>query len=164
MRHMFDISFDTNRWYLLSTKSQSEKIACNNLNYQGHEAFLPMLFFTGKPIVLFPGYIFVKPRKGASYSSINSTRGVKKFIRFENIFPKVSEDLIEFLRTRMDYFEVLAKGQKKYQKGQLVQIESGPFKDFEAIFDEYDKDQNVFILLKFLERTQRVKLNEADLY
>ena len=163
MNHMFDISFDTDRWYLLSTKSKSEKIELCNLNYQGHDTFLPMLFLTGKPMVLFPGYIFVKPRKGASYSSINSTRGVRKFIRFENIFPKVSEDLIEFLRTRMDYFETLANSQKKYQKGQLVQIENGPFKDFEAIFDEYDKNQNVFILLKFLERTQRVKLNQADI-
>jgi transcription antitermination factor NusG len=53
--------------------------------------------------------------------------------------------------------------QNKYQKGQIVYVENGPFKNFEAIFDTYDKDKNVFILLKFLEKIQRIKLREADL-
>ena len=88
---------------------------------------------------------------------------MKQFIRFGDIFPGISENLIEFLRTRIEHFETLAMHQKKYQKGQIVSIENGPFKDFEAVFDAYDKDQNVFILLTFLERTQRIKLKEADL-
>jgi transcriptional antiterminator RfaH len=163
MIHMSEELFKTNRWYLLSTKSRSEKIAFDNLNNQGHETFLPTLAHTNKPAALFPGYVFVKPRLGASYISIKSTRGVKQFIKFGDIFPSISQHLIEFLRTRIEYFEKLAKHQKKYQKGQIVYIEKGPFKDFEAIFDAYDKGQNVFILLKFLEKTQRIKLKEADL-
>ena len=155
--------FKTSRWYLLSTKSRSEKIAYDNLYNQGHEPFLPTLTHTNNLKALFPGYIFVKPRPGASYVSINSTRGVKQFIRFGDIFPGISENLIEFLRTRIEHFETLAMHQKKYQKGQIVSIENGPFKDFEAVFDAYDKDQNVFILLTFLERTQRIKLRESDL-
>ena len=160
---MIEELFKTNCWYLLSTKSRSEKIAYDNLNNQGHETFLPTLAHTNKPAPLFPGYIFVKPRLGAQYVSINSTRGVKQFIRFGDIFPGISENLIEFLRTRIEHFETLAMHQKKYQKGQIVSIENGPFKDFEAVFDAYDKDQNVFILLTFLERTQRIKLRESDL-
>jgi transcriptional antiterminator RfaH len=155
--------FKTNRWYLLSTKSRSEKTAYDNLNNQGHETFLPTLAHTNKPKTLFPGYIFVKPRLGASYVSINSTRGVKKFIKFGDIFPGISENLIEFLRTRIEHFETQAMNQKKYQKGQIVYVENGPFKNFEAVFDAYDKDKNVFILLKFLERTQKIKLRESDL-
>jgi len=163
MKHIMEELFKTNRWYLLSTKSRSDKTAYDNLNNQGHETFLPTLAHTNKPKALFPGYIFVKPRPGASYVSINSTRGVKQFIRFGDIFPGISENLIEFLRTRIEHFETLAMHQKKYQKGQIVSIENGPFKDFEAVFDAYDKDQNVFILLTFLERTQRIKLRESDL-
>ena len=155
--------FKTNRWYLLSTKSRSEKIAYDNLNNQGHETFLPTLTHTNKPHALFPGYIFVKPRPGSSYVSIKSTRGVKQFIKFGNIFPGITESLIEFLRTRIDHFETLAINQKKYQKGQIVYVENGPFKNFEAVFDAYDKGQNVFILLKFLKSTQKIKLREADL-
>ena len=163
MKHIMEELFKTSRWYLLSTKSRSEKIAYDNLNNQGHETFLPTLTHTNKPKALFPGYIFVKPRLGSSYVSIKSTRGVKQFIKFGDIFPGISESLIEFLRTRIEHFETLAMNQEKYQKGQIVSIENGPFKNFEAIFDAYDKDQNVYILLKFLERTQKIKVREADL-
>ena len=163
MKHIMEELFKTSRWYLLSTKSRSEKIAFDNLNNQGHETFLPTLAHTNKPVVLFPGYIFVKPRLGSSYVSIKSTRGVKQFIKFGDIFPGISESLIEFLRTRIEHFETLAMNQKKYQKGQIVYVENGPFKNFEAVFDAYDKDKNVFILLKFLQSTQRVKLRESDL-
>ena len=155
--------FKTNRWYLLSTKPRSEKIAYDNLNNQGHETFLPTLAQTNKPTCLFPGYIFVKPRPGSSYTSIKSTKGVKQFIKFGDIFPGISESLIEFLRTRIEHFETLAMHQKKYRKGQVVYVENGPFKNFEAVFDAFDRDKNVFILLKFLERTQRIKLRETDL-
>ena len=163
MKHIMEELFKTNRWYLLSTKSRSEKTAYDNLHNQGHEIFLPTLARTNKPKALFPGYIFVKPRQGASYVSIKSTKGVKQFVKFGDIFPDISESLIEFLRTRIEHFETLAMNQKKYQKGQIVSIENGPFKNFEAVFDTYDKDKNVFILLKFLERTQKIKLREADL-
>lgn len=163
MKSMCKVVFKTNRWYLLSTKSRFEKIAYDNLINQGHETFLPMLTLINKPKVLFPGYIFVKPKKNTSYISIKSTKGVKEFIKFENTFPRVSNNLINFLRLHIDHFEILAKNRKKYRKGQLVQIKTGPFEDFEAIFDNYDKDQNVFILLKFLERTQRIKLKETEL-
>jgi transcriptional antiterminator RfaH len=155
--------FITNRWYLLSTKLRSENTAYDNLNNQGHEIFLPTLAHTNKPKALFPGYIFVKPRPGASYASINSTKGVKQFIKFGDLFPWISEGLIEFLRTHIEYFETLAMHQKKYRKGQIVYVENGPFKNFEAVFDDYDKDKNVFILLKFLEKTQKIKLRESDL-
>jgi transcriptional antiterminator RfaH len=160
---MIKESFKTNRWYLLTTKPRSEMIAYDNLKNQGHEIFLPTLVHTNQPAPLFPGYIFVKPRFGASYVSINSTKGVKQFIKFGNVFPSISESLIEYLRNRLEHFEILAKHKKKYQKGQKVFINQGPFKNFEAIFDTYGQDKNIFILLKFLERSQRIKIKESDL-
>ena len=41
MKHIMEELFKTNRWYLLSTKPRSEKIAYGNLNNQGHETFAP---------------------------------------------------------------------------------------------------------------------------
>lgn len=163
MNHIMVELFNTSRWYLLSTKPRSERTAYDNLKNQGHEAFLPTFTHTIKPTCLFPGYIFVKPRLGSSYMSIKSTRGVKQFIKFGDLFPGISESLIQFLRTSIEHFETLSMHQNKYQKGQIVYVENGPFKNFEAIFDTYDKDKNVFILLKFLEKIQRIKLREADL-
>ena len=163
MKHIMKELFKKNRWYLLSTKSRSEKIAYNNLFNQDHETFLPTLAHTNKPAPLFPGYIFVKPRLGASYVSIKSTRGVNQFIKFGDVFPIISESLIEFLRAGIEHFETLAIHQNKYKKGQIVCVKNGPLKDFEAVFDSYDKDKNVLVLLKFIERTQKIKLREADL-
>ena len=116
--------FKTNRWYLLSTKSRSEKIAYDNLYNQNHETFLPTLAHTDKPAPLFPGYIFVKPRLGASYVSIKSTRGVNQFIKFGDVFPVISESLIKFLRARIENFEAIITRQNKYQKGQIVYVEN----------------------------------------
>jgi transcriptional antiterminator RfaH len=163
MNHIMNELFKKNHWYLLSTKLRSEKIAYDNLNIQGYETFLPMLAHKNNSIPLFPGYIFVRPRLGDSYVSIKSTKGVKNFIKFGDIFPAISESLIKFLRARIENYEPLDMHQIKYKKGQLVYIKNGPFKDFEAVFDTYDKSHNVFILLKFLEKTQRIKLNENDL-
>ena len=41
MKHIMEELFKTNRWYLLSTKSSSEKAAYDNLNNQGRETFAP---------------------------------------------------------------------------------------------------------------------------
>ena len=65
MKHIMEELFRTSRWYLLSTKSRSEKIAYDNLNNQGHELLLPTITHRNKPMILFPGYIFIKPRRGA---------------------------------------------------------------------------------------------------
>ena len=59
MKRIMEELFKTNRWYLLSTKSRSEKAAYDNLNNKGHVTFLPILAHTNKPTCLFLGYIFV---------------------------------------------------------------------------------------------------------
>ena len=76
MKRIMEELFKTNRWYLLSTKSRSEKTAYDNLNNQGHETFLPTLTHTNKPNALFPGYIFVKPRPGSSFNAVCPTSSI----------------------------------------------------------------------------------------
>jgi len=53
-----------------------EEMAEINLNNQKIEYFLPRFTFgkrEGK--VIFPGYIFIKPKTGDTFQSIRSTRG-----------------------------------------------------------------------------------------
>ena len=59
------MQFHTNIWYLLKTKSRMEEMAAMNLKNQRIEYFLPRFTFgkrEGK--VIFPGYIFFKPKTG----------------------------------------------------------------------------------------------------
>ena len=46
----------------------------------------------------------------------------------------------------------------RHQKADEVFIKSGPLKDFNAIFEKYDADQSVIVLINFLRYQQRVKI------
>jgi len=70
------MEFHTNIWYPVMTKPRMEEMAEINLNNQKIEYFLPRFTFgkrEGK--VIFPGYIFIKPKTGDTFQSIRSTRG-----------------------------------------------------------------------------------------
>jgi len=55
------------------------------------------------------------------------------------------------MNDRMDQVNLL-------QKGEEVFIKSGPFKDFNAIFEKYEADQSVTVLINFLRYQQRVQI------
>ena len=80
-----------------------EEMAEINLNNQKIEHFLPR-FTCGKRKgkVIFPGYIFIKPKTGDTFQSIRSTRGVSDFVRFEMAFANVSDETIDDLKKVVD--------------------------------------------------------------
>jgi len=45
-----------------------------------------------------------------------------------------------------------------HQKGEEVFIKSGPFKDFKGIFEKYEADNAVIVLINFLRHQQRLKI------
>ena len=134
------------KWFVAQIKPNSYEKAVQNLERQGFETFVPKMETTQrqnnkfiiKDVYVFPGYIFVKPKIGSSYISIKSTKGVKNFIKFDSTFPIVSEQLIKFIKSRMKHFERQAKNRKKYKKGDLVHIETGPFKEINDTKEIYN--------------------------
>ena len=74
------MQFHPNIWYLVKTKPRMEQTAEMNLKNQSVEYFLPK-FTCGKREgkVIFPGYIFIKPKTGYTFQSIRSTRGGEWF-------------------------------------------------------------------------------------
>ena len=85
--------FDTDIWYLVKTKPRMEEIAEINLKNQSIEYFLPR-FTCGKREgkVIFPGYIFIRPKPEDTFQSIRSTREVSDFVRFEMAFANASDE------------------------------------------------------------------------
>jgi len=123
-----------NIWYLLKVKPRMEEMTEINLNNQRIEYFLPR--FTcdkreGK--VIFPGYIFIKPKKGDTFQSIRSTKGVSYFVRFEMAIAKASDEKIDDLKKLVDVMNDRMDQVNRLQKGEEVFIKSGPFKDFNEI-------------------------------
>jgi len=153
------MDFKTDIWYLVKTKPRMEEITESNLINQDIEYFLPR-FTSGKRAnkVIFPGYIFIKPRMGNTYQSIRSTRGVSDFVRFEMAFANASDETIDDLKKVVDVMNDRIDQTNLYQKGEEVLIKSGPFKNFNAIVEKYEADQSVIVLINFLRYQQRVKI------
>jgi transcriptional antiterminator RfaH len=151
--------FRTDIWYLVKTKPRMEEFAEVNLKNQSIEYFLPR-FTNGKREgkVIFPGYIFIKPKVGDTFQSIRSTKGVGDFVRFEMSFANVVDETIDELKAVIDAMNNRMDQTNLHQKGEEVFIKSGPFKDFNAIFEKYDADQSAIVLINFLRHQQRVKI------
>jgi len=153
------MDFKTDIWYLVKTKPRMEEITEINLINQDIEYFLPR-FTGGKRVnkVIFPGYIFIKPKMGNTYQSIRSTRGVNDFVRFEMHFANARDETINELKKAVSEMNNRMDNMNLYQKGEEVLIKSGPFKNFNAIFDKYDANQSAIVLINFLRHQQPVKV------
>jgi len=108
--------------------------------------------------VIFPGYIFIRPKPEDTFQSIRSTRGISDFVRFEMAFANASDETIDELKAVVDVMNDRMDQINRYQKGEEVFIKSGPFKDFNGIFENYDADQSAIVLINFLRHQQRVKI------
>jgi len=153
------MDFHTHLWYLVKTKHRSEEMAEINLSNQNIEYFLPR-FTCGKREgkVIFPGYIFIKPKSGNTYHSIRSTRGISDFVRFDTSFANVRDQTIDELKEMVDVMNDRMAQTSLYKKGEEVFIKSGPFKDFNGIFEKYIADQSAIVLINFLRHQQRVNI------
>jgi transcriptional antiterminator RfaH len=136
-----------------------EETAKMNLKNQRIEFFLPR-FTCGKREgkVIFPGYIFIRPKPEDTFQSIRSTRGISDFVRFEMAFANASDETIDDLKKVVDVMNDRMDQVNRHQKADEVFIKSGPFKDFNAIFEKYDGDKSAIVLINFLRHQQRVKI------
>jgi len=153
------MNFQTDIWYLVKTKPRMEKIAEVNLKNQSIEYFLPR-FNCGKREgkVIFPGYIFIKPKTTDTFQSVRSTRGISDFVRFEMAFANASDETIDKLKEVVDVMNDRMDQTNLHQKGDEILIKSGPFMDFNVIFEKYEADQSAIVLINFIRHQQRVKI------
>ena len=154
------MDFKANIWYLVKTKPRMEETAEVNLKNQSIEYFLPR-FTCGKREgkVIFPGYIFIKPKMGDTFQAIRSTRGISDFVRFEMSFANASDEAIDELKDIIDMMNDRMDQTNFYRNGEEVFIKSGPFKNFNGVFEKYDADKSAIILINFLRDWQQVRIN-----
>ena len=155
------------KWYVVLTKPKQEERAEEHLTLQGGEVFLPRITLekvrkgkrTQVTEPLFPGYLFVNVA-GCEHliSSIRSTRGVRQLLRFGTTPLEVKPSLISDLKKRCgDAQENTAEAQQKlFTPGQGIEITSGPFKDYQAIFKQFDGEQRAIILINLLNQQQEL--------
>lgn len=156
------------QWYVVNTKAREEPKASFNLKRQGFNSYLPQYKKTRRHArridtvlaPLFPKYLFIEfDLDLESWSSINSTAGVKKLIMFGSLPATLPSELVEEIRTREDVEGVVSLNQYlKIKQGDQVTINSGAFSEHRGIFECQDDDKRSIILLKLMGRDVRVRL------
>jgi len=146
----------TKRWYVVNTKPRNEDRAAMNLLNGGIEVLAPKLKFRkykeGKFVLvvepMFPGYIFVRFHPIDEFRMVKYARGVKTIVHFGGQIVPLQDEMIEFIRTRLEN-GVASIEKQKIDKGEKILIKDGPFKGFSGIFEsELDGKERVAILLE----------------
>ena len=154
---------------MLYSKAKQEKLAFDNLERQSYHAYLPLMEqkkrfndkFKNVILPMFPRYLFVNLREGVDdFSPIRSTIGIANMVRFAGAASIVPDSLIEALQQRESGSTV---EEQKFSVGDKVRIASGPFADYEAIFQSRNSDERAIILLHIAEKATQMKINLNDI-
>lgn len=96
---------------------------------------------------MFPNYIFVRFHPVDEFRMVKYARGVKTIVNFGGKIVPLQDEMIEFIRSRLDEGVAVIEKQK-IGKGEKILIKDGPFKGFSGIFEsELDGKERVAILL-----------------
>ncbi len=153
----------TIQWYVLHSKPMKEALLSEQLNLQRIESYYPYICVQSvtpharKKKPYFPGYIFGHiDFKQTNLSMLQWMPGAAGIVSFDGIPSSVSDAVIVAIRQRVD--EINAAGGELLEglkTGDVVGIQGGPFKGYEAIFDaRLSGEERVRVLLKFLNKRQ----------
>ena len=132
-------------WYLLQTKPNAHFTACNHLERQGFDVFLPLIAKTIKKngrfldtkAPLFPGYLFMGAAVGpVTWKSVNGTRGISAAVTLDGVYRPVNTYIIEGLQRRCDEYNVI-QAFDDILPGDRAKIERGPFAEFICTVDTF---------------------------
>jgi transcriptional antiterminator RfaH len=159
-------------WFILQFKANSHHQATKNLTQQGFETFLPLHDTTSRKASqfkditqpLFPGYMFIKfDRTETEWHKINNTYGVSRLVAFNSSIKSISTKFVENIMIRCDLSGKLLPIEK-LNKGDQVKVSKGPFTNFIATVESYEKDQRVWILMDIMGRKTKTQAFVEDLH
>ncbi|MGA0807377.1 MAG: transcription/translation regulatory transformer protein RfaH [Rubrivivax sp.] len=157
-------------WYLVLTKPRQERRALDNLFNQGYECWLPQLRvekvrqrkLTVVDEPLFPRYLFIHLPPGINWAPVRSTLGVTTIVRFGGLPARVPPAVMELLRAE-EAARREAPVRPKFERGQVVQILTGPFVGLRAVFDMSDGEARAMVLIELLSKQTTLPVAVAAL-
>jgi transcriptional antiterminator RfaH len=151
-------------WYLIKTKPQQEAIATQNLTNQNFDVFFPKAVIKNKTTPLFPSYLFIElDDKIQNWTPIHSTKGVSNFVRFGLSFAKVPNQIINLIKTQQQQTIEKMIDICSHHKGDYLEIQTGVFKGQQAIFQNYNINDRVVVLLNLIGQQQEITLDEREI-
>lgn len=169
------MSVDTDRnWFLLTSKPHKDEVAEFQLRNQGYEVYRPLAkrlrTQRGKVITkiesLFPRYMFIHLDDGVNdnWAPIRSTTGISSFVRFGAEAARVPDALVATLKQQEAILGERAIDLDRFHNGDKVIITNGPFRGLEAIFQKYDGEERVIVLLEILHKQTKLAITPGHLY
>ena len=150
-------------WYALQHKPAQGDRAVRHLQNQDIACFYPKIEVekikagkrTKKLEPLFPGYVFVNlEQTDPMWAKLRSTRGVLRIVSFANRPAPIDDEVIAHIKNSME--KVAEQGGIK--PGQPIELDDGPFKGINAIFQAYDGEERAIVLITFMQKQQQVKV------
>jgi transcriptional antiterminator RfaH len=145
-----------NKWHLIYTKPQHEKVALDNLTRQNYQCYLPLInkekILRGKKILskepMFPRYLFIRLSHDGqqNWSPIRSSIGVSHLVHFGGLAASLDDEMMDNLKQKIDKALVV----KVFSIHDKVEILTGPFKGMEAIFNTYKGEERAMLFLNFM--------------
>ena len=162
-------------WFLLTSKPHKDELAHAQLLNQGYEVYRPLAKRlkkrNGKMITtvesLFPRYLFIHLDNGITdnWSSVRYTYGISDFVRFgKQSLPKpVPNHIIANLQDQEETLGERLIDLERFHKGDQVLIKDGPYKNLLAIFQQYEGEQRVMLLLNLLHTETRLTTDSINI-
>lgn len=155
------------RWYALRSKPNREELLSEQLVIRGIETFYPRIRVRVvnprarriKPY--FPGYLFVNlDLAQVGDSALKWIPGTTGMVSFGGEPAYVPDNLIHALQKRIvEINSTSGEGLQGFKTGELVVIQEGPFRGYEAIFDHrISGSERVRVLLQLF-KDRHVPLN-----
>lgn len=155
-------------WYAIQYKPAQGDRALRNLQNQNARCFYPKVTVerirAGKRTTvlepLFPGYLFINiDPTDPLWGKLRSTRGVLRVVSFGGKPMPVPDEVIDYIYDGLTAVE----DQGGLKKGEKIQIQDGPFRGVEGIFQAYDGEERAIVLISFMQTQQVVRVRLGDL-
>ena len=149
----------SDRWYVLQTKPNKEKIVLNQLINQQIQCYFPQIRVKPsnprgrKFLPYFPEYIFLAGQPDILSISTRWLSGAKGLVHVGGEIAWISDLILEKIRQNVDAWNLSMENKHTtYKKGDIVEIVEGPFAKYSAIFDaEIPGTERAKVLLQMME-------------
>jgi transcriptional antiterminator RfaH len=160
-------------WFVARSKPNREDHAQRSLALRGLDVFLPRIveedrfasaFPRLQPAPLFPGYLFVRMDLPVDYPRVIWAPGVRELLCLGGGPVPVGDQVIEQIRLRCDARGVVHVQWTPWNRGDRVEIASGPFAGLLATVETVmPQRQRIKLLIDFLARQTSVDMPLASI-
>jgi transcriptional antiterminator RfaH len=107
--------------------------------------------------------MFIKfDRANTNWHKINNTYGVSRLITFNSIIKSIPSMFVDNL-IKLYNLSDESLPMQKLKKGDQVKVLKGPFANFIATVETYDRDQRIYILMNLMGRKTKIQAAVKDL-